>query len=154
MANQQVFREKSLERISSTEELRDYMRVTSPKLWMLLTVILVFLAGFIVFACFVTMENTIKSKATVYLYEDTSAEEPGAFNDIEIPIPDGMKDIVKRDMTVRLGGEEGVITMIFENQNGCAAVARLKDDSKLLKEGTYDAEIVIEKISPIKFLLN
>lgn len=31
-----LFRKKSLEHISSPEELHDYMRVTSPRLWMIL----------------------------------------------------------------------------------------------------------------------
>ena len=48
MENQQVFREKSLERISSPEQLHDYMRVTSPKLWMILTAAIVLIVGFVV----------------------------------------------------------------------------------------------------------
>ena len=43
-----VFREKSMDQISSTDELHDYMRVTSPQLWMILSVILVLIIGFIV----------------------------------------------------------------------------------------------------------
>ena len=43
-----LFRKKSLERISSPEELHDYMRVTSPRLWMILAAIVVLLVGFIV----------------------------------------------------------------------------------------------------------
>ena len=46
----QLFRQKSLDRISSPEELHDYMRVTSPRLWMILGAILVLLAGFIAYA--------------------------------------------------------------------------------------------------------
>ena len=55
-----LFRKKSLERISSPEQLHDYMRVTSPRLWMLLSAIAVFLAGFIVYVSTVTLENTMK----------------------------------------------------------------------------------------------
>ena len=49
-----LFRKKSMERISSPEELHDYMRVTSPRLWMilgasvLLAYLMVFLLGQIV----------------------------------------------------------------------------------------------------------
>ena len=31
--NNKVFRGKSMEQIRSTEELRDYMHVTSPRMW-------------------------------------------------------------------------------------------------------------------------
>ena len=52
-----LFRQKSVERISSPEDLHEYMRVTSPRLWMILIAILVLLAGFIIFASTATMEN-------------------------------------------------------------------------------------------------
>ena len=55
----QLFRKKSLESISSPEEMHDYMRVTTPRLWMLLTAIVVLVAGFIVYASMTTLENTI-----------------------------------------------------------------------------------------------
>ena len=38
-----LFRKKSLDRISSPEELHDYLRVTSPSLWMVLAAIMVLL---------------------------------------------------------------------------------------------------------------
>ena len=50
-----LFRQKSVERISSPEDLHEYMRVTSPRLWMILIAILVLLAGFILFASTATM---------------------------------------------------------------------------------------------------
>ena len=52
-----LFRQKSVERISSPEDLHEYMRVTSPRLWMILTAIVVLLAGFIVYASTTTLEN-------------------------------------------------------------------------------------------------
>ena len=55
----QLFRQKSIDRISSPEELHDYMRVTSPRLWMILGAIVVLLAGFIVYASTVTLEYTV-----------------------------------------------------------------------------------------------
>ena len=54
-----LFRKKSMERISSPEELHDYMRVTSPRLWMILGAIVALLVGFIVYASTATMENTM-----------------------------------------------------------------------------------------------
>jgi hypothetical protein len=44
----QLFRKKSIDRISSPEKLEDYMRVTSPRLWMLLSAIVILLVGFLV----------------------------------------------------------------------------------------------------------
>ena len=65
----QFFRQKSMKRISSPEELHDYMRVTSPKLWMILGAIAAILIGFIVYASTATMENTMPITVEVASYE-------------------------------------------------------------------------------------
>lgn len=149
----QIFREKSLERISSTEELRDYMRVTSPKLWMLLSVIIVLLAGLIVFSCVVTMENTIKVKADVSKFDSPNQTfEPT--NYIEMQIPESAADTVKMGMRVRVEGKEGIIDSVDYNDGGAFAYAELSDHVSLLDDGIYDAEILLEAISPISFLIN
>lgn len=40
-----IFREKSLERISSPEEIDDYMKVTSPGMWLVLGAVFFLLAA-------------------------------------------------------------------------------------------------------------
>ena len=60
-----LFRKRSLESISSPDELHDYMRVTSPRLWMLLSAIAALLVGFLIYASTATMENTLKIQVTV-----------------------------------------------------------------------------------------
>ena len=47
-----VFREKSLERISEPEQLHDYIRVTSPGVWLVLIAVIVLLAGVMVWGVF------------------------------------------------------------------------------------------------------
>ena len=53
----QLFRKESIDRISSPEEMHDYMRVTSPKLWMILSAVIALLVGFIVYASTSVMES-------------------------------------------------------------------------------------------------
>ena len=65
----QLFRQKSLERIQSPEEMHDYMRVTSPRLWMILAAIVILLAGFIAYASTTTMESTVPIKVHVDVFE-------------------------------------------------------------------------------------
>ena len=64
-----LFRKKSIERISSPEALHDYMRVTSPRLWMILAAVVLLLGGFIVYASTARMENTMPVKVTVDRYQ-------------------------------------------------------------------------------------
>lgn len=50
-----IFREKSLQRISSPEEMQDYIRVTRPAVWVILAAVILLLAGMIVWAVFGTV---------------------------------------------------------------------------------------------------
>lgn len=53
-----LFREKSLERIESPEKLNDYLRVTSPGVWLLLATVIVLLAGVCIWGCFGRIDAT------------------------------------------------------------------------------------------------
>ena len=41
----QIFRKKNIERVSSPEQLNDYVRVSNPGVWMVLTAVIVLLFG-------------------------------------------------------------------------------------------------------------
>ena len=54
-----IFRQKSIDKVSSPEKLDDYIRVTTPSVWITLAAILVLLAGAIIWGIFgeVTIHN-------------------------------------------------------------------------------------------------
>ena len=52
----ELFREKSVERISSPEDLDDYIRVTTPSVWIVLAAILILLIGMLAWSVFGTVE--------------------------------------------------------------------------------------------------
>lgn len=142
MSNQ-IFRKENTNPIASADELHEYMKVTSPQLWMLLSVILALVIGFLVFASLVTMENTIKCEAEVTKI------------DIEVPLDEENYDLVKRGMTVRFAGTEGYVESLYDYETlGKGVVVALKDPEQTIKNGVYEAEIVLEKVSPISFLIN
>ncbi len=51
-----IFRQKSLDRLSSPENLNEYIKVANPGMWMGLIAIIVFLIGGIVWASFGKLE--------------------------------------------------------------------------------------------------
>lgn len=51
-----IFREKSMERVSSPEELNDYIRVTTPSVWVVLAATVVLLLGMLSWSIFGTLE--------------------------------------------------------------------------------------------------
>ena len=133
-----LFREKSLERIASPEQLNDYMRVTSPAMWMVLGAVIALLAGLLVLSCATNLETLLPAEAVV------------ADGVMEIRLPASKDDEVDDGMTVRVAGQEVTIDYVRQDETGevvCTADIDAED-------GTYDADIVTESISPISFLLN
>lgn len=94
-----LFRQKSVDHISSPEALHDYMRVTSPRLWMILAAIVILLGGFIFYAATTRLESTevIKMKVEYSSY-------------ISGYIPDGKQDVIRVGMPVRIAGKTGKIS--------------------------------------------
>ena len=52
MAGSNIFRNKSLERVSSPEQLNDYIRVTTPSVWIVLIALVVLLVGMLTWSIF------------------------------------------------------------------------------------------------------
>ena len=138
----QVFRKKSVERISSPEQLQDYMRVTTPGTWMVLAAVILLLAGLIISSALVNVESTIPGQATVM--------EDGTLLQIELPL--SQKSLVSPGMVVRVSDREAKVDMIFQAEDALQVLAELPEDGEKLAPGTYDARIVTETVTPISFL--
>ena len=138
----QVFRKKSVERISSPEQLRDYMRVTTPGTWMVLTAVILLLAGLIVSSALVNVESTIPGQAVV--------DEDGMLMQIELPL--SQKSLVSPGMVVRVSDREAKVDMVFQAEDALQVLAEMPEDGEKLAPGTYDARIVTETVTPISFL--
>ena len=105
-----LFRKKSIDRISSPEALHDYMRVTSPRLWMILAAVVLLLIGFIVYASTATMENTMPIRVQLQTYQSDpeagqETDEKGATL-VSCQLPMDQLEVVKTGMKMRLGKEE------------------------------------------------
>lgn len=161
----QLFRKKSLEKISSPEEMHDYMRVTSPRLWMLLTAIVVLLAGFIGYAATTTLESVQPIKVSISIYKGDPEDDPNDPSFVRVyggtMIPLALKESVSTGMQVRIGNEKGKITIIQnimgddEADGYIYATIEMDNDYGPLQDGVeYDAELVLESTTPISFLWN
>ena len=133
----ELFRKQSLERISSPEQLQDYMQVTSPGTWFVLGAVMCLLTGLIVCSSVGRLESRLSLSADV---------QDGV---ILAPLDEAQKKVVEPGMPLRIAGQETAVEYLFEDGGGTAAAAHLT-----IPDGRYDAEIVTEAISPISFLLN
>ena len=52
----ELFRKKSMDRVSSPEQLNDYIRVTSPGLWLVLAAVVILLAWMLAWSILGTVE--------------------------------------------------------------------------------------------------
>ena len=133
-----LFRKKSLDRISSPEQLQDYMRVTNPGIWMVLVAVIALLVGLLV--CSVV--GRIETKIAV----ECDAEQ----GTITVAMPPQEGEKVEPGMVLRIADREVPIEYVFQSEED-KFIATAKSD---LEDGVYDGTIVTESISPISFLLN
>ena len=133
-----LFRKKSIDRISSPEQLNDYMHVTSPTVWVILAAVIILLAVLLVWTSLSTLDSYAAGTAqaeggvlAVY-FENTqiaSQIEPG--------------------MNVLVGDDVMVIRSVGNTSYGVPfAVA-----DTTLADGTYPARIAYKKTQLIRLLL-
>ena len=154
-----LFRQKSIDRISSPEELHDYMRVTSPRLWMILAAIVILLTGFIVYASTASMENTVNIRVTIDSYEsepDETNPDGDRYTFVSAKFPRSMKDVLQTGMVVRVGQETGTISWIGNSaeEDTISVIFQMNKQYLPLPNGECDAELVLESTTPISFLWN
>ena len=66
-----LFREKNLERLESPEKLNDYLRVTSPGVWMILSAVILLLVGVCIWGVFGRIEATTQAAVVTENGEST-----------------------------------------------------------------------------------
>ncbi|WP_026658454.1 hypothetical protein [Butyrivibrio sp. AC2005] len=52
MAENSIFRNKSIERVSSPEQLNDYIQVTTPSVWIILLAVIILIVGMLIWGIF------------------------------------------------------------------------------------------------------
>ena len=57
--SESIFRKESIKKVTSPEELHDYIRVSSPSVWLLIGAVAALLIGVLVWAAFGTLDSTV-----------------------------------------------------------------------------------------------
>lgn len=156
MANQ-LFREKSMEKVSSPEQLNDYIRVSNPGVWIALTAVIVLLVGVCVWGIFGRLETTVGSAAvvkdgvmTLYIKEEHLGKITegmtvrvkdqeyliAAVETVPKTIPEGFDEYMLHLSGMHVGEWVFGVTAMDTN----------------LADGVYKSEIVVESVAPMSFI--
>ena len=156
--NEQLFRKKSIDRVSSPEQLDAYLRVANPGVWMVLIAIVVLLLGVCVWGILGQLDTTVNAVAVC---------ENGA---VTLYVKDEDRNSVLAGMEVRIGEDNASVTAI--SPIPIRAGAELSDyachvggfgaedwvcaaqTDALLPEGVHSAKIILESVSPLSFVVN
>lgn len=157
--NERLFRKKSIEHFSSPEQLNDYIKVSTPGIWMVLVSIILLLAGICVWGIFGRLDTKLPVAAVV---SDGQITCYAAEDDIAS---------VEAGMPVELNGEEYSVAGIadtpekvtddmenyFLHVGGFTAgewMYSVNVGITNLPDGIYQAEIVTDRVSPMSFVVN
>ncbi len=133
-----LFRQKTIDKMSTPDELTDYLKVTTPSVWMVLSAVLVLLIGVIIWGFLGRLDTKMSAEADV---KDGVAQ-------VWLAPADAEK--VKAGMELVIGSEELTVKDVSKDEEGDYYAYA----DTTLRDGTYDAEITVEHIRPIKFLLD
>ena len=136
--NTGIFRKSSMDRISSPEQLTDYLKVTNPGIWVLLAAVIILLGGLFAWSMVGNLETVAEGVAVV---ENGTAQ---------IMVTDTANSKIASGMTVRIGDDEYSIAVVEKDEYGRAVAFAPIDKT----DGRYDVKIVTESVHPIKFLFD
>ena len=123
--DQSLFRKKTVDKISSPEQLTEYLKVTSPRMWIILAAVIMVLVAVIVWGILGRMETVKDVRAIV--------------SDGQARIVTVDSTVIEKGMTVRIDGQEfavnGTVSDEFDRPVGLATVT--------LPDGSYDGTVVI-----------
>lgn len=156
--NNGIFRESSVKRVTSPEQLGDYIRVSNPSVWMALAAVIILLAGVCIWGIFGRLETTVSAPAVVkdgravcYVGEKAVAS-------------------IKAGMAVTVDGKECKVTSVSATPTqidetfdsyalhiggfGVGEWVYTVTVDAAIPDGTYKAEIVTDSASPMSFVFN
>ncbi|MDO5455376.1 MAG: hypothetical protein Q4F25_00510 [Eubacteriales bacterium] len=135
----QIFREKARNRLSSPEQLNDYLRVTGSAVWVTLAAVILLLAGALFWASVTMINSSVSGSARVRDGMMTIVFDDDAFAD---ELREGQEVIV---------GETSVVMLTVSRREDGRVTATA---GTYLADGLYPAEAVYSRTRVIEMLFN
>jgi len=137
-----LFRKSSLESIHSPEELNEYIRITSPSVWVVMIGCLILIVAVLVWAFYGSIPNTVKARGIVFPENGVTEIIPvmgGRISDMRVKVG----DYVEAGQILAVIPQEEIIKQIKEFKAG--DITDEQQYSRLIHE--YERQSII--VSPI-----
>ena len=132
-----LFRKKNLDRVSSPEQLGDYLRVTSPSIWVVLAAVIVLLASLFLWSSVTAVES----------YASGTAEVQGGVLTFRFEEADKAEHI-EAGMDIQVGELLTPVASVGRDENGNPiAIANID-----LPDGDYPARVCYRSTQIIRML--
>lgn len=157
-AKVKLFREKSLQAVESPESLNDYLRVTSPGVWIILAAVIALLLGAILWGIFGHIRTTSQVAVVV---EDGKSVCYVPYNEAEGILANGVISLDGAEYPLASEGSFDVIVISEDASMRLLKAGGLKAGDPVvlvpadtgLADGVYSCVAVTEDLQPISLLL-
>ena len=155
---QGLFRAKNMERIESPESMNDYLQVTSPGVWLVLSTVIIFLIGVCIWGVFGHIDSTAKV-AVVATEDETLCLVPeealkSAIDNQSIKIEGKDYDLAPSTLDPVIISESTNVYWLLAGDLSIGDIVYKIPLSQDLVEGVYSGTIVTETLTPLSLLLN
>lgn len=155
--SKEIFRQKCIDRVSSPEQLNNYIRVTTSSVWMVLIAIIILLLGVCVWGIFGRLDTIIKTGAVCsdgnlicYVTEEDAAKVSG---NMTVTVNGNTYTIDTISTSpVQLRNADDYLLHIGNYSDNQWVFEAIADTD--LADGIYEAAITIESVRPMSFVLN
>lgn len=127
-----IFREKSIQRIESPESLNDYIRVSNPGVWLIISAVILLLIGACIWGIFGHIDTVVSAPVQV------------ADGLLTVELNDAVSE---QTVSVKIGSETCEIVDVSYTGSSCTVLARTT-----LPDGSYDADVMIESVTPFSLI--
>lgn len=135
----QLFRKKVMDRLSSPEQLNEYLRVTNPSIWVALAAVVLLFIGAIIWSSVTYINSYVTGTAEVH-----GGTMVVSFDD------DQYAQNVQAGLKVTVGDTESTIVSVGRNEEG----ALFATAATTLEDGTYPATVSYRRTQVLRLLFN
>ena len=155
---QGLFRAKNMERIESPESMNDYLQVTSPGVWLVLSTVIIFLIGVCIWGVFGHIDSMAKV-AVVATEDETLCLVPeealkSAIDNQSIKIEGKDYNLAPSTLDPIIISESTNVYWLLAGDLSVGDIVYKIPLTQQMPKGVYSGTIVTETLTPLSLLLN